>query len=179
MHTWPDTMIPDVAMSSSVESRPSADGIGLLDAARRAVVGILNVVLADEFVLYAKTRRFHWNVEGPNFAELHALFQQQYEQLSDIVDEVAERARMLDGYAAGSLEEYLELTRLGEDGEKRHVASGMIASLLADHEQLIRALRDDLERCASDYGDDGTTDFLTGLLQSHEKMAWMLRAYLK
>src|SRR5689334_13500098 len=164
MYAKANPIIADVESQTSVE----AFGIGLPDAERRAVVGILNVVLADEFALYTKARRFHWNIEGPNFAELHALFQNQYEQLGDIIDEVAERARALDGYAAGSLEEYLQLTRLDEDHRKRHDASGMIASLLADHERLIRALRVDLKSCANDYGDDGTTDFLTGLMQSHE-----------
>ncbi len=151
----------------------------LPDAERRAVVAILNVVLADEFVLYTKARRFHWNVEGRHFSELHALFQDQYEQLAEIIDEVAERARALDGYAAGSLEEYLELTRLDEDNRKRQDAAGMIASLLADHERIVRALRIDLKSCMEDYSDEGTTDFLRGIMQTHEKMAWILRAHLR
>src|SRR4051812_37599284 len=67
--------------------------IGLLDEERQAIVDILNTVLADEFVLYAKTRRFHWNVEGVHFAQLHQLFEQQYEQLAQAIDGVAERAR--------------------------------------------------------------------------------------
>src|SRR5690606_29750690 len=77
--------------------------IGLTDAERQAVIGILNVVLADEFVLYTKTRRCHWNVVGPNFSELHALFQRQYEQLEEIIDDVAERIRALGGTPAGTL----------------------------------------------------------------------------
>jgi starvation-inducible DNA-binding protein len=164
------------------ESPPPATdtvGIGLPVAERRAVVAILNTVLADEFVLYTKTRRVDWNGGGPRVGLLHALFQKQYERLGQIVDDVAERARALDGVAAGSLEEYLELTRLDEDNRKRHDAPGMIASLLADHERLARVLRVDLESCAHDYGDDGTTDFLTSLMQAHEKIAWMLRAHLR
>jgi starvation-inducible DNA-binding protein len=154
-------------------------GIGLGDPERRAVVATLNTVLADEFVLYAKTRRFHWNVEGPDFAALHALFEKQYRELSDIIDDVAERARALDGMAAGSLEEYLELTRLGEGVGERYSAAGMIGALLADHERIIRNLRIELEVCMDDYGDQGTMDFLIGLMQVHEKMAWILRAHLK
>jgi starvation-inducible DNA-binding protein len=153
--------------------------IGLSDKQRNAVVSILDTVLADEFVLYTKSRRFHWNVEGANFAELHALFEKQYEQLDEIVDRVAERARALGGMAAGSLEEYLSLTRLKEEARDRYDAGEMIRALLADHETLIRSLRKDLETCSKEHSDEGTADFLTGLMQDHEKSAWMLRAYLR
>lgn len=152
--------------------------IGLTDTERRGAVEILNAVLSDEFLLYTKTRGFHWNVEGPNFPELHALFQKQYEQLEQIIDDVAERARSLGGIAASSLEEYLDLARLEEESGRRHDARGMIAALLTDHEKMIRSLRADIESCSEDHGDDGTTDFLTGLMRVHEKIAWMLRAYL-
>jgi starvation-inducible DNA-binding protein len=164
-------------------AHPKADiraaDIGLTDKQRQAVVQILNTLLADEFVLYTKTRRFHWNVEGSNFSELHELFQKQYEQLEGIVDQVAERARALGGIAAGSLEEYLAFTRLQEEPGRSYDARGMIAALLADHEGLVRSLRADLESCAEDHDDEGTTDFLTGLMQAHEKTAWMLRAHLR
>jgi starvation-inducible DNA-binding protein len=157
----------------------TAVDIGIAGEQRQAVVAILNTVLADEFVLYVKSRRFHWNVEGPDFSELHELFQKQYEQLGQAIDEVAERARALDGIAAGSLEEYLELTRLNEDAAKHCDARSMITALLADHDALIRNLRQDLQTCSNEHGDEGTMDFLTGLMQAHEKMAWMLRAYLR
>lgn len=153
--------------------------IGLSDKQREAVVKILNTVLADEFVLYTKSRRFHWNVEGPDFSELHDLFEKHYEQLGEIVDQVAERARALGGIAAGSLEEYLKLTRLKEEPGKSYDARGMIGALLADHEAVIRSLRKDLETCSKEHGDEGTMDFLTGLMQEHEKTAWMLRAYVR
>jgi len=152
--------------------------VGLSSDQRGAVVTILNTVLADEFVIYVKSRRFHWNVEGPNFAELHGLFEKQYEQLGEIVDRVAERARALGGFAAGSLEQYLRLTRLTEQTGDRYPARSMIAALLADHEALIRSLREDIEFVSGACGDEGTTDFLIGLMQEHEKIAWMLRAYL-
>lgn len=152
--------------------------IGLDDSSRGGVARILDRLLADEFVLYIKTRRFHWNVVGPHFAELHRLFESQYEQLDDIVDEVAERARALGGTAAGSLREFLELTRLAENAGDNPAAERMIAALLADHESLIRSLRADLETASGQYRDAGTGDFLTGLLERHEKMAWMLRAHL-
>ena len=153
--------------------------VGLSNDQRGAVVAILNTVLADEFVIYVKSRRFHWNVEGPNFTELHGLFEKQYEQLGEIVDRVAERARALGGFAAGSLEQYLRLTRLKEQTGAQYLGRSMIGALLADHEALIRSLREDVEFVSGECGDEGTTDFLIGLMQEHEKIAWMLRAYLR
>ena len=169
--------VPDLHPQSAVQS-PFAD-IGIAEKQRQAVVRILNAVLADEFVLYTKSRRFHWNVEGPDFSELQHLFQKHCEQLGQIVDDVAERARALDGIAAGSLEEYLKLTCLKEEPEKVYDARGMITALLENHESLVRTLRQDLVVCSTEHGDEGTIDFLTGLMQSHEKMAWMLRSYLR
>jgi starvation-inducible DNA-binding protein len=153
-------------------------GIGLSAAQREASADILNRVLADEFVLYMKSLNYHWNVEGPHFSELHELFGKQYAELAGIVDQVAERARALDGVAAGSLEEYLALTRLKEEPLERRDARGMIGALLADHEALIVELRSALQ-AVRDHGDEGTMDFLTGLMQVHEKTAWMLRAQLR
>lgn len=152
--------------------------IGIGEKQRGTMGGLLNTLLADEFLLYVKTRRFHWNVVGSDFGELHKFFESQYEALDDIVDEVAERARALDVIAAGSLKEFLETTRLKEQAGRNPDASGMIAALLADHEAIIRALRKDLET-ADELGDAGTNDFLTGLMEQHEKFAWMLRSYLR
>lgn len=109
--------------------------IGLSDQQRETAVSILNTLLADEFVLYVKSRRFHWNVEGPNFSELHNLFEKQYEQLDQVIDEVAERARALGGIPMGSLQQYVELTRLMEQADQTFDAKGMIAALLDDHRE--------------------------------------------
>jgi starvation-inducible DNA-binding protein len=153
--------------------------IGLVDEAREGVVAILNTVLADEYVLYTKTRNYHWNVVGPQFNDLHKFFEDQYNALNDVVDTVAERARALGGNAMGTLSEFLKSTRLQEESGDYPEARRMLANLLADHEALIRHLRVDLETCAEKYHDVGTNDFLTGLMEHHEKMAWMLRAFLE
>ena len=149
------------------------------DNHREGVVEILNTLLADEFVLGTKTRNCHWNVTGPHFHDLHKFFDAQYEELDAILDDVAERARALGGHAVGTLAECLKLARLKEQLGKYPDASQMTAELLEDHETVIRQLRGDLEKCAAKLGDAGTADFLTGLMEQHEKMAWMLRAVLE
>ncbi|MCH8010724.1 MAG: DNA starvation/stationary phase protection protein [Candidatus Marinimicrobia bacterium] len=153
--------------------------IGISDKNRQGVVQILNTLLSDEYVIYTKTRNYHWNVMGPQFNDLHKFFETQYGKLNDIVDEVAERARALGGQSLGTLKEILELTRLEEHPGQYPDARTMISNLLTNHEAIIRNLRVDLETCADKYHDMGTNDFLTGLMESHEKMAWMLRAFLE
>lgn len=153
--------------------------IGIRDNDRQSVIGILTTLLADEYLLYTKTRNYHWNVTGPQFNDLHKFFEAQYEALDDTVDEVAERARALGGRAAGGLEEFRKLARLGEDViGKVPAARDMLANLLADHEALARSLRSDVDTVTGTK-DTGTADFLTGLLEQHEKAAWMLRSFLE
>src|SRR6266851_9501703 len=95
--------------------RAMKPNIGIADEPRQAVIGLLNTLLADEYLLYTKTRNYHWNVTGLQFNDLHKFFEAQYEALDDIVDEVAERARSLGGRAAGTLEEFRKGARLGEE----------------------------------------------------------------
>ncbi len=152
--------------------------IGLTDKARDGVVRTLNTLLADEFVLYAKTRGFHWNVTGPHFSELHKLFETQYDELAETIDEVAERTRALGGIATGSLKRFLSDARITDSTAAKRSATQMVGDLLKDHESVIRSLRKDIEAVAA-VGDEGTTDFLTGLMERHEKTAWMLRAHLE
>ncbi len=152
--------------------------IGIDAKARKTILDTLNRTLADVVVLYMKTRNFHWNVEGPSFQELHQFFESQYEALDESMDAIAERARALDGYAPGSLSEMLKLTQLKEDAGKNRSGKKMLEDLLADHETIIRSLRTNIEKI-DQLNDPGTEDFLTGLIEGHEKMAWMTRAYLK
>jgi starvation-inducible DNA-binding protein len=151
--------------------------IGIKEGSRTHVLTELDKVLADLSVLSQKTRHFHWNVTGPRFNDLHKFFEGQYEQLEGEIDETAERSRALGGRALGSLKEMLLHTRLKEASGRTPTADGMLEELLRDHEALIRALR-----AASDIaggaGDKGTEDFLVGMMEAHEKMAWMLRAFV-
>lgn len=152
--------------------------IGLSDEQRRGVVEVLSKILSDEYVLYTKTRNYHWNVVGPQFNDLHKFFQSQYEDLDEIVDDVAERIRHIGENAPGTMSEFVKLARLVETPGESPDARKMIAHLMRDHEAVIRQLRTDLETVGTKCKDLGTSDFLTGLMEKHEKMAWMLRALL-
>jgi starvation-inducible DNA-binding protein len=151
--------------------------IGLKESVRAKVLAVLDLVLADEYVLYTKTRNFHWNVVGPHFNDMHKFFEAQYDVLDGHVDAVAERSRSLGGRALGSLKEFLAAARLKESVGRTLKEEIMLADLLQDHEALIRKLRADVDETTR-LGDAGTADFLTGLLAEHEKMAWMLRSHL-
>ncbi len=151
--------------------------IGIRDGDREAVIAILNTLLADEYLLYTKTRNFHWNVTGMQFNDLHKFFEAQYEALDDTVDEVAERVRALGGRAFGTLEEFRKAARLTEHPGAVPAAREMLGALLADHEALARTLRADVDT-VTERKDVGTADFLTALLEAHEKAAWMLRSFL-
>ena len=153
--------------------------IGIKQESISKVVDVLTKVLADEFVLYTKTKKAHWNVEGPDFYNKHIFFEQQYEALDEIVDNVAERIRTLGHYAPATLKEYLALTHLTEESREKNDSTGYIKELLADHESILIHLRENINNFATELHDAGTSDYITGLLENHEKMAWMLRAHLK
>jgi starvation-inducible DNA-binding protein len=152
--------------------------IGLTKDQRLGVTGLLRALLADEYVLYTKTRKYHWNVEGPHFNDLHKFFESQYDEIDEAIDEVAERIRAIGEYSPGSMATFLADARLKEDNGGQISAPKMIANLLADHEALVRSLREDLETAKEKFNDAGNQDFFTGLLQVHEKAAWMLRSML-
>src|SRR5262245_38550604 len=153
--------------------------LGINDKDRSGVVKILNTLLADEYVLYTKTRTYHWTVVGPQFNDLHKFFGEQYEQIDDFVDEVAERARQLGGHSVATLTEFAEESRLKEHPGQYPSAEEMLENLLADHEAIIRQLRADADTVADKLQDAGTNDLLVDLVVSHEKLAWMLRSFLE
>ncbi|MFD1602565.1 Dps family protein [Flavobacterium artemisiae] len=152
--------------------------IGIKQENINKVVDVLIKVLADEFVLYTKTRRAHWNIEGPDFYNKHLFFEKQYEELDEIMDTVAERVRALGHYTPATLKDFLELTHLSEELKEKNDANGFIKELLIDHESIIIYLRENINYIANDLQDAGTSDYITGLVETHEKMAWMLRAHL-
>ncbi|MDB4922949.1 DNA starvation/stationary phase protection protein [Mucilaginibacter sp.] len=152
-------------------------GISLENLAK--VAHTLNKILADEYVLYAKTRNAHWNVEGPDFHSKHLFFESQYQELDEIIDSVAERIRSLGHYAPATLKSLLELTHFSEVLHNKNDGVGFITELLNDHESLIIQLRENINVFANDLKDIGTSDYVTSLMETHEKMAWMLRSHLR
>lgn len=142
------------------------------------VAETLNTLLADEHILYIKTRKAHWNVVGPDFLNKHNLFEEQYKQIEMMIDELAERIRTIGHYADGSLAEFLKNTHLSEKGVEKNDSVSFMKALLADHESIIIHIREQIGRVGDELNDEGTADFITGLMKEHEKMAWMLRAHL-
>jgi starvation-inducible DNA-binding protein len=179
---WKEPFMPGITKRS--EQKPMVieagdrPNIGLRPEDQTAVSKILNATLADEFVLTAKTKNYHWNVRGIHFHSLHLFLDTQYQELALMSDDVAERVRSVGGFALGTLQEFSQFTRLQEHPGQHPEAQEMLADLTADHEAIIRHLRADLQACADQYHDMGTSDFLTGLMERHEKMAWMLRSFL-
>ncbi|HBX49615.1 MAG: DNA starvation/stationary phase protection protein [Bacteroidetes bacterium RIFOXYA12_FULL_35_11] len=142
------------------------------------VATLLNVLLADEYVLYTKTKNAHWNVKGSNFYELHIFFKNQYEALDIMVDDIAERIRSIGHFALGSLKNFISVTHMGEENHDFDKSKQIIQTLANDHETIIRIIRNDIIPISEKYKDLGTAGFVNCLLEKHEKMAWMLRAYL-
>ena len=153
--------------------------IGLTDEARTKVGQILNLLLADETVLCTTTRDYHWNVTGPEFASLHRQFGEQCELVAKWIDEVAERARALGVGARGNLADLAKSARTAAVPGVKLSTELMLTELLSLHEELIVRLRTDSATCTTRFKDVGTADFLTGLMEKHEKAAWMFRAQLE
>jgi starvation-inducible DNA-binding protein len=152
--------------------------IGLSPEQLKGSVDLLTKVLANANVLYTKTRNYHWNVVSSDFKELHQLFQDQYEQLAEAIDEIAERIRILGSKAIGTHQEFTQYATLQEFPGEYPDAKTMVGNLLRDHESLIREMREDVRKCENDFNDKSTADFISQLQQAHEKNAWMLRSYL-
>lgn len=152
--------------------------IEIAESELKSVALLLNTLLADEYVLYTKTRNAHWNIQSQNFISLHKFFESQYDALDIIIDDVAERVRSLGHFALGSLKDFTALTRLSEHNHDFADQNHIIKTLLEDHEAVIRSLRKDIQVAAEQHRDLGTADFMTGIMEQHEKMSWMLRAHL-
>ncbi|UOG73385.1 DNA starvation/stationary phase protection protein [Hymenobacter tibetensis] len=153
--------------------------IGISAENREVVAHQLAKLLADEFVLYTKTLRAHWNLEGPDFHSVHLYFEELYKQAADRADDVAERIRQLGHYAPASLKNFLQLTHLTEQDTAGTDSLNLIRVLLQDHESIIEFIRGTIDEFQTAHKDAGTSDFVTDLLEKHEKTAWMLRAHLK
>lgn len=151
--------------------------IGISEGERKSIAMGLSHVLADTYTLYLKTHNFHWNVSGPMFNTLHAMFMEQYTELWNAVDEVAERIRALGEYAPGSYSEFSRLSSIKE-AEGPMAANDMLLQLLEGHEAVARTARSVFP--TAEKGDDqASIDLLTQRIRIHEKTAWMLRSMLQ
>jgi starvation-inducible DNA-binding protein len=150
--------------------------IGIPADSRKDIAGGLSRVLADTYTLYLRTHNYHWNVTGPQFNDLHAMFMTQYTELWNSVDLIAERIRSLGHFAPGSYRSFSELSSIKEE-ESVPPATKMLENLLAGHETVARTCRAAFP-AAEKASDQPTMDLLTQRLQVHEKTAWMLRSIL-
>jgi starvation-inducible DNA-binding protein len=157
---------------SIMQTASPEPGIAIAATALETTIDVLTQVLSDEHVLYMKLRNYHWNVEGPNFRELHALFEEQYEIIGSSTDRVAERMRALGAKAVSTMTEYLQRTALVERPGEFPTAKNMLRDLLENHETVIRFIRTSLASSSQNYLDVGSIDLLTALVQDHERMAW-------
>ncbi len=153
--------------------------IGLTEENRQSITNELSKILADESVLCLKTKNAHWNIEGVDFYEKHLLFESQFKHLDILIDSVAERIRSIGHYAPASLKDFLRLTHLSEESREKNDSNGFMKELLQDHESVIINLRGNIETFSLSNTDFGTIDFITGIMETHEKMAWFLRSHLK
>ena len=151
--------------------------IGINKKDRAAIADGLGRLLADTYTLYLKTHNFHWNVEGPMFNTLHIMFMDQYTELWNALDAIAERIRSLGYPAPGTYGEFARLTSI-EESEGVPDALEMVRLLVVGHEAVARTARAAFP-AAEKGGDESTADLLTQRLQIHEKTAWMLRSLLK
>jgi starvation-inducible DNA-binding protein len=151
--------------------------IGIEEKDRKEIAHGLSKLLADSYTLYLKTHSFHWNVTGPQFQQLHLMFEQQYTELAEAVDLIAERIRALGHVAPGTYNEFLELSSIKED--RGHLpAELMLQKLLDGQEAVVRTARS-VFPMVDRAGDEPTADLLTQRMQTHEKTAWMLRSLLE
>lgn len=152
--------------------------IGIDEADRAAIAAGLNKLLADTFTLYLTTHNFHWNVTGPQFNTLHNMFMEQYTELWNAVDPIAERIRALGFPAQGSFGQIGGQTSLPDVPAEPPKAAEMLRILVQGHEAVVRTARG-IFPAVEKASDEPTADLLTQRLDIHEKTAWMLRSMLE
>ncbi|WP_421803968.1 Dps family protein [Flagellimonas sp.] len=153
--------------------------IGLTDKQREEIAEGLFPILADEFIFFSKLLHAHWNVEGPDFHSAHTYLDELYHEQLELIDSLAEYIRSIGHYVPASLKKYLELTHLTEAYEGGNNSKEYFSDLLLTLESIIINLRKNIGPFEEKYKDAGASDFVTGLMEKHEKTAWMLRAHLK
>jgi starvation-inducible DNA-binding protein len=151
--------------------------IGIEEKDRKKIADGLSRLLADTYTLYLKTHNYHWNVTGSMFQTLHLMFEEQYTELQQAVDLIAERIRALGFPAPGSFAEFLRLTSIQESPGVPD-SNTMIRNLTEGQEAVVRTARS-LFPIVEEAHDEPTADLLTQRMQVHEKTAWMLRSMIE
>lgn len=167
-----------MAKSTKKTSSVPRINIGISDKDRAAVAGELSKLLADSYTLYLMTHNFHWNVTGPMFNSLHAMFMTQYTELWNAVDPIAERIRSLGHVAPGSYAAFGQLSSLRDAPLDPPKAMDMVRVLMEGHEAVARTARS-LLPTVEEHRDEPSTDLLVQRLTVHEQTAWMLRSLLE
>lgn len=142
------------------------------------VVTFLNLLLADEYVLYTKTRTAHWNVDGTNYFELHVFLEHQYNLLDVIIDDLAEQIRSLGHFALGSLKDFLSVAQMGEENHNYGNTAQILGTLLDDHEAIINIIEREISPISDNLKDIETADFLAVILEKQRKSAHQIRQFL-
>ncbi len=163
--------------SSTVQSAQPVN-IGISAEDRAAIADGLSRLMADTYTLYLTTHNFHWNVTGPMFNTLHQMFMEQYTELWNAVDPIAERIRALGHWAPGSYAHFASLTSIADAPQVPPRALEMVRVLQQGHESVARTAREAFPLAAR-ADDQPTADLLTQRLDVHEKTAWMLRSLLQ
>ncbi|TKT86238.1 Dps family protein [Dyadobacter frigoris] len=153
--------------------------IEIAEAGSQAVATELLKLLADEYVLYTKTRNAYWNMEDSHFYEREKLFDDQANQLTEIIDSIAKRIRSMEHYAYATLKSFLEITHLAETTPDQNDSLAYIKELLSDHDSIVIHCKENAHRFTTEFKDAASSDFITYLLEKHENMAWLLRSHLK
>jgi starvation-inducible DNA-binding protein len=165
-------------MSTTGGAMTHSPQIGISEADRTVIAEGLSRLLADTYTLYLTTHNFHWNVTGPMFSSLHAMFQAQYTELWTAVDPIAERIRALGAKAPGSYGQFQALTSVPDAPRQTPNALDMVRLLMQGHETVARTARG-IFSLVEKAADQPTADLLTQRMDSHEKTAWMLRSLLE
>ena len=154
--------------------------IGIIDEKKNdEVIDFMNSLLANEYLLFTKTLNYHWNFRGPRFASMHGFLGDHYNQLLTMMDDTAERIKVLGGLPLSTAKGLVQESIINESPGKVPSSSEMIALLLQDHHTIQQLIRNKVKGSDDFFSDDpGTEDFVTGLLQQHEKMSWMLKSTL-
>jgi starvation-inducible DNA-binding protein len=142
------------------------------------IVTFLNLLLADEYVLYTKTRTAHWNVDGSNYFELHVFLEHQYNLLDVIIDDLAEQIRSLGHFALGSLNDFLSVAQMGEENHNYGNSAQILGALLRDHEAIISTIEREIPPISDKLKSMETAGFLVGILEKQRKSAHQIKAFL-